>query len=299
MKLIVEGLRFPEDPRHCLGNDGEAELWFSDLHDQKVFCLKSDGAGFQSQPEVVLELKDDRPSGLGWLPNGDLLIVAMETRKVYRFDGKELSIHADLADLSYGDLNDMAVSNSGNAYVGCMGFNIQSEDLFDARDAEIFLVSPTGEVEVAADGLRAPNGIILTPDEKTLIVAETSGSRLTSYDVDPETGKLSNRQIFAQPESVGGKTLITIPDGICLDGQGAVWMTDIGGRRVIRVLRGGEITDSYEFLDVVPFACCLAGKERKQLMVCVSSDYRSEHIMKKPSGAIYQTEVEVAGAGKP
>ncbi len=299
MKKIIKGLRFPEGPRWHNG-----EFWFSDMHGHSIMKASFSGDPLTQEPELtqIVPFTEDFPSGLGWLQNGDLLIVAMETRKLYKYDGKQLSLYADLSDMPEGDINDMVVSENGNAYVGNMGYGIQAHDHLSRRSAELFRVSAEGEVSIAAENMEAPNGPVLTPDENTLIVAESAASRLTAFDVDSQTGELSSRRVFAQlePAAADGSPLRAAPpDGICLDAEGAVWAAEPLGRRVIRVKEGGEITNTYDFQDTIPFACVLGGQDRKTFLVCTAADYKRDVLMQDFTGAIYAEKVEVPGAGKP
>ena len=294
MEEIITGLRFGEGPRWHQGS-----FWFSDMHGQKVFKVDLENP---SQMETVLALSDDFPSGLGWLPNGDLLIVAMETRRLLKYDGSRLETFADLSRMAETDINDMIVASNGNAYIGNMGYKIQVHGS-PRRSAETFLVTPDGKVSIAAEGLEAPNGHILTPNEDTLIVAESAASRLTAFDVDADTGALSNRRVFAELEPGLGDDGATLsaapPDGICLDTEGAVWVAEPLGRRVLRVKEGGEIMESHHFADTIPFACVLGGTDRKTLLICTAKDFIRENLMKEYTGAIYAMSIKCPGVGKP
>ena len=290
METIVRGLRFAEGPRW---KDGA--LWFSDMHDNAVKKTT-----FEPEPktETVVRIEGDFPSGLGWLPTGELLVVAMESRCLLAYDGSQLRQHADLSEMGEGDLNDMVVSESGNAYVGNMGYKVHTEGgMQDRRSAETFLVSASGQISAAGEPLQAPNGHILTPDEKTLIVAESAGSRLSAFDVNPADGTLSNLRIFAQLPPAEGQQ-ISAPDGICLDAEGAVWVAEVLGRRVIRVAEGGEVLEEH-LVDKIPVACVLGGENRQTLFVCAADDYRREYLMQDFTGVIYAIEALIPGAGKP
>jgi len=297
---ILEGLRFGEGPRW---HDGS--LWFSDMHAHRVVCMSVgeslDGAAvaeMSASAQTVLEMDFDNPSGLGWLPDGRLLVVAMETQKLYRqaADGS-LAQHADLSALVHGDINDMIVAADGTAYVGHMGYRIHG-GIAERQPAETVKVTPDGQASIGADQLEAPNGHILTPDGQTLIVAESAASRLTAFDIDRH-GDLSNRRVFAQLPPASEELRIATPDGICLDEQGAVWVADPRGKRVFRVLEGGEITDFFIYEDVMPVACVLAGADRRTLCICVAADWRREIVMQAATGRIDAVRVDVAGAGRP
>ena len=294
LHALVDGFSFGEGPRW---RDGA--LWFSDMHGHRVLRVTTDGRTV-SDVETVVEITDDDPSGLGWLPDGRLLVVAMESQQLRRVetDGT-VAVHADLSSAARGDLNDMIVAADGTAYVGDMGARIQAGG--EGREmvpGQTFRVAPDGTWESAADDLSAPNGHVLTDDGRTLIVAESGGSRLTAFAVGAD-GRLSDRRTFAELVPAAGSAIpVAPPDGICLDAEGAVWVADPIGRRVFRVREGGEVTDQIEF-DDVPVACVLGGDDRRTLMMCVAADWRREALAGRVTGRIVATQVGVAGAGRP
>ena len=294
----LDGFYFTEGPRWH-----EGSLWFSDMHGHRVMRAPFDGNDLTGEVEAVATMDFDDPSGLGWLPNGRLLVVAMSMKKLYRLeaggtDAPRLVEHADLSHLADGDINDMIVAEDGTAYVGHMGYEIHG-DISERKSAETIHVTPDGNASIGADQLEAPNGHILTPDESTLIVAESAASRLTAFDVNPEDGTLSGRRTYAQLAPATEELSIATPDGICLDEEGAVWVADPRGRRILRVLEGGEITDSYIFEGEMPLACVLAGEDRRTLCVCVAVDWRREIVLQNPTARIDTVRVEIPGAGKP
>ena len=191
----------------------------------------------QGNVETVVELDDDQPSGLGWLPNGDLLIVAMTKKQVLRFNGSQLSVHADLSSLASHFCNDMVVDHVGRAYVGNFGFDIHNGAQQSA--AELICVEVDGSARCVDDDLIFPNGAVITPDNKTLIVAETFASRLTAFDI-LDSGDLTNKRIWAQlPKGA-------VPDGICLDAGGGIWSASPTSNNCIRQIEGGEVTHTIE-----------------------------------------------------
>lgn len=294
----LDGFYFTEGPRWH-----EGALWFSDMHGHRVMRASFDGNDLAGEVEAVATMDFDDPSGLGWLPDGRLLVVAMSTKKLYRLetDGTgepRLVEHADLSHLVDGDINDMIVAEDGTAYVGHMGYEIHG-DISERKSAETIHVTPSGNASIGADRLEAPNGHILTHDGQTLIVAESAASRLTAFDVSPQDGTLSARRTYAQLTPATEELSIATPDGICLDEEGAVWVADPRGRRILRVLEGGEITDSHIFEDEMPLACVLAGDDRRTLCICVAVDWRREIVLQKPTARIDTVRVEVPGAGKP
>jgi len=286
-RTVLDGLNFGEGPRWH-----ENALYFSDMHAHRVVRMTADGVS-----ETVVEILDDEPSGLGWLPDGRLLVVAMETQTLRRMepDGSVV-VHADLSTLARGSLNDMIVAADGTAYVGDMGARIHDANI--RRFAgQTLKVTPDGTVTCAADGLESPNGHILTDDGRTLIIGESGGARLTAFDV-AEGGELSDRRVYAA--LVGERDDVpAVPDGICLDEEGAVWYADPLNGCVSRVLPSGEVTDRVRFDDVIAVACVLGGPDRRTLYMCVAADWKREVVTVSKTGRIDACEVDVPGAGRP
>lgn len=290
LRTLVDGLSFGEGPRW---RDGA--LWCSDMHAHRVLRIVTDGHAVDSV-ETVVEVTDDDPSGLGWLPDGRLLLVAMESQQLRRVEADgTVVVHADLSSAARGDLNDMIVAADGTAYVGDMGARIQAGG--EMVPGQTFRVAPDGSWSQAADDLRAPNGHVLTEDGRTLIVAESGGSRLTAFVVGDD-GTLSDRRTYAELVPAKEGVPVAPPDGICLDAEGAVWVADPIGRRVFRVREGGEVADQVDF-DDVPVACVLGGEGRRTLMMCVAADWRRDALAGRKTGRIVVTDVEVPGAGRP
>lgn len=284
-KILLEGLGFPEGPRW---HDGR--LWFSDFRTRRVTAVDMQGTA-----EVMHEL-EDAPSGLGWLPDGRLLVVSMQQRRLLIETQGELTPFADLSQLASYHCNDMVVDARGFAYIGNFGAPIETPA---ARLAELVLVKPDGSARVVATDMVFPNGAVITPDQKTLIVGETYAARLTAFDI-AEDGSLSNRRVWAQFDELGivsdPAVLLqrVVPDGICLDVEGAIWIASPNARReVIRVREGGEILDRIT-VDTFPYACMLGGPERKTLCVLTSQLFKPGLV-----GKIEVIGVEVAGAGFP
>jgi sugar lactone lactonase YvrE len=274
--VVARGLGFAEGPRW---RDGQ--LWFSDFGSRAVWTVGDD-----REVRRVVEVSA-RPSGLGWLPDGRLLIVSMEDRRLLRLENGELIEHADLSGLATYMCNDMVVDAQGRAYVGNFGFDRRASPPQQPRPAEIVVVTPSGEARVVDDEVMFPNGSAITPDGGTLIVAETFGGRLTAFDIQPDGG-LANRRTWA---SLPGR----FPDGICLDAEGAVWLADARGRACLRVAAGGEILDQVD-TGRNCYACMLGGPERRTLFLCIADG--SEHAGAR-TAAIEAIEVEVPGAGLP
>ncbi|HBC54334.1 MAG TPA: hypothetical protein DCZ06_08730 [Alphaproteobacteria bacterium] len=276
-KILMDGLCFNEGPRW---HDGR--LWFSDMHGPKVYALGLDG-----KSEVIAEVENS-PSGLGWLPDGRLLIVSMRDRKILRMDPDGLSVHADLSGLASFHCNDMVVDAKGRAYVGNFGY-----DLFtgaDRKPAELILVEPDGKARIVAENMQFPNGTVITPDGKTLIVGESMGACLTAFDIEAD-GSLSNRRVWAQMEGA-------LPDGIALDAEMGIWVASPISGACLRVVEGGEVTDRVE-VENQAFACALGGPDRKTLFMCTAKDSDPESSKKSRTGRIEAVPVKVPGAGLP
>jgi sugar lactone lactonase YvrE len=292
VRTVVDGLVFGEGPRW---HDGA--LYFSDMHAHRVVRAELAADRASARTRTIAEITVDEPSGLGWLPDGRLLVVAMETQRLLRIehDGTVMD-HADLSPWARGSVNDMIVADDGTAYVGDMGARIH--DGGERVPGQTLRVTPTGEVSCAADDLQSPNGHVLTDDGRTLIVAESGGARLTAFRVAPD-GSLADRRVYATLTPATTAVPVAAPDGICLDVEGAVWVADPIGARVFRVLEGGEVTDTIDFDDVIPVACVLGGDDRRTLLICVAADWRKDVVLRAPTGRIDAVEVDVPGAGRP
>ena len=276
LPVVVSGIDFGEGPRW---HDGRR--WFSDFHQHPVSRVGPDGERF-----VELEL-DDHPSGLGWLPDGRLLVVAMESRRLLRVepDGA-IAGHADLSSGAAGRCNDMVVAADGTAYVGNFGFELGTPP----RPAAVARVTPDGEVSVAADGLEFPNGSVITPDGATLVVGETFGRRATAFTIATD-GTLHDRRVWADLGEV-------MPDGCTLDAEGAIWFADARGTAVVRVREGGQITDRVE-VGQHTFACALGGDDGRTLFVVAAASARDEDVVGTGTGTIRTVRVGVPHAGLP
>jgi sugar lactone lactonase YvrE len=276
---LHRGLDFGEGPRW---HDGR--LWLSDFYRHQVWSFDVGGEG---RMEVEL---DDQPSGLGWLPDGDLLVVAMTSRQVRRVDAAgQVHLHADLSGLAGGPTNDMVVDGRGNAYVGNFGFDMEVRGT-KPQAADLALVRPDGSAEVAATDLRFPNGSVITPDGATLVVGESMGARYTAFPIHDD-GTLGERRLWAQLDGLG-------PDGCTLDAEGAIWMADAGGGGCFRVAEGGEVLDQVVASQTV-FACTLGGPDRRSLFLLTAPKFGERHCAGKGLGAIEVTTVDVPGAGWP
>jgi sugar lactone lactonase YvrE len=227
------------------------------------------------------------PSGLGWLPDGRLLVVSMEDRKLMRLEEEGLVLHADLSPLAKYSCNDMVVDAFGRAYVGNFGFDYAGGGR--AKPTSLVLVTREGHIHFVADGLFFPNGMVITPNGRTLIVAETFGSRLMAFTIEPGGG-LGMRRIFADFRA---RRRGRFPDGICLDEEGCVWVASPSTNECIRVRDGGEVTDRVPTRDENAIACMLGGTDRRSLYICAG------RLGEESAGKILVTEVDVPGAGLP
>lgn len=270
--MLIDDLGFPEAPRW---HDGR--LWFSDFHDRVVRSAAASG-------EVAVELElDDSPSGLGWTPDGDLLVVAMTRRELLRVGRGGPEVHADLRAHTRHRANDLVADAAGRAYVSSFGFDLQGGAA--PEPTGLLRVDPDGSVHVVAEDVVFPNGMVLSPDGGTLVVAETYGSRLTAFDVAPD-GSLSGRRVFADLPGVA-------PDGICLDAEGQVWVATARTPEVLRVRDGGEVTARVAVgSGSLSYACALGGPDGRSLFVCTAPSWRPG----PRAGRIEVSPVEVPAA---
>jgi sugar lactone lactonase YvrE len=276
--VLVDGLAFAEGPRW---HDGR--LWFSDQHAHRVMTADLNG-----NTEVVVEVPG-RPSGLGWLPDGRLLIVSMTDRRLLRLDPEGLTGVSDLSRLATYHCNDMVVDERGRAYVGNFGFDLfQEEHTF--VPAEIVLVDPGGGARIVADNMAFPNGTVITPDGRTLIVAETWGQRLTAFDIESD-GSLSNRRVWAEIAE-------STPDGICLDEENAIWFATPLTGEVLRCREGGEVTHRIRPKREA-YACMLGGPDRRTLFICTAETMNPDEARERMAASIEIVQVDVPGAGLP
>ena len=275
--ILLVGLVFPESPRWH-----DDKLWFSDVYDHKVMTV--DIAG-HSETVVLLP---GWPSGIGWLPDNRLVIVSVMERALLQLSSERLVNVADLRNLEAGGCNDMVVSQQGWAYIGTLGYNPYANEPY--AQGKIILVTLDGTARVVADQLGFPNGMVITPDGQTLIIAESSGECLTAFDIASD-GSLLNRRIWAQMKGC-------IPDGICLDAEGAIWVAAFGSTDVLRVCEGGAITHRARVANT-PLACMLGGVDRRTLFVATTASNKPDDAIARRSGCIETVRVEVAGAGLP
>jgi sugar lactone lactonase YvrE len=280
VRIVADGFSFLECPRW---RDGK--LWLSDFYTRRVLTVDESG-----QVETVVEVPE-QPSGLGWLPDGRLLVVSMRDQRVLRLEPDGALVeHADLSGLATGHLNDMLVDDAGRGYVGNFGFDLMSGD--PLRTANLVRIDPDGTAQVAADGLAFPNGMALVDGGATLVVAESFGNRLGGYTVGAG-GELLERRDWATfgpyptsddlGEVLGA--LSVVPDGICAAPDNTVWVTDAGHHRAVRVAEGGEIVAEVSSGELQVFACALGGADGRTLFLCAAPSF-AEHERKDTRDAV-------------
>jgi sugar lactone lactonase YvrE len=283
VQTLLSGLVFGESPRW--GPDGR--LWVSDWGAREVVAVDLDG---QSEVAVRLDFPSFQAICIDWLPDGRLLVVSSADGLLLRRepDGS-LVIHADLNGVDEPRWNDIVVDGRGNAYVNGGGFDLMAGEEF--APGIVALVTPEGSARQVADGIAFPNGMAITPDNSTLIVAESYARRLTAFDIEADGG-LTNRHVWAD---LGDG----VPDGICIDAEGAVWYADVPNKRCSRVREGGEVLETVD-LDRGAFACMLGGPEGKTLFI-VAREWRGTEIGpdEERTGQILMLEVDVPHAGRP
>jgi sugar lactone lactonase YvrE len=285
---LLKGLYFGEGPRWH-----EGRLWFSDFH---AHAVKSVSLAGDLRTEVEI---DDRPSGLGWMPDGSMLIVSMTKRCVLRQtqDG-EMHVHADLSGVAAFPCNDMIVDSTGRAFVGNFGFDIDAalftrgnQGVIDEHEtAKLACVSPAGVVSVAAEDMHFPNGSVISPDNKTLIVGESLGARLTAFDIGADDS-LTRRREWAN-------TWPRVPDGITLDAEGAIWIANPFAPECVRIAEGGEVFEIIETGHPC-FACMLGGPEGRTLFMLVAPSSVAHIAAASPLGEMLITTVDAPHAGLP
>ncbi len=278
-EIIADGFYFLEGPRW---RDGA--LWFSDMHDARVYRL------MPGEEAKAVATVPKSPSGLGWLPNGDMLIVSMEDQKVMRMDASgELHPHADLSAIADRRTNDMIVDKIGRAYVGNFGFDFQFGE--PPSPTKLAMIEPDGTAKVAADGLLFPNGMVIIEETRTLVIAETFGACLTAFDIAAD-GSLSNRRVWAALSDGA------VPDGICLDQSGAIWVASPTTGECLRIKEGGEVLERVK-TGRQAIACNLGGDDMRTLYISTAEHTHYDKCRELHSARIEAIQVEIPGAGSP
>jgi sugar lactone lactonase YvrE len=267
---LANGFCFGEGPRWF-----EGLLWFSDMLGEAVHTVDLQG------DVSTLPLAGHAPAGLGFLPNGSLLISSTENRQVLRYDGETVTTVADLSEIVPANLGDMVVDDAGRAYIGSQ-----------AREGGVIVrVDPGDSASVVAENLDFPNGMAITADRATLIVAESTGRRLTAFTITPDGG-LTDRRVFA--DGLDGP-----PDGICLDAEGGVWAAMTLAHQFERITQGGKVTDRIDIGGRVAIACALGGPERRTLFLVSTTDAYPQRLIGTRLSRVDATTVDIPGAGLP
>jgi sugar lactone lactonase YvrE len=267
---LANGFCFGEGPRWF-----EGLLWFSDMLGEAVHTVNLHG------DMTKLPLAGHAPSGLGFRPDGLLLIASTEHRQVLSYDGDTVATVADLSDIVPADLGDMVIDDVGRAYVGSQA----------RKGGVIVRVDPDDTTTVVAEDLDFPNGMVITPDGATLIVAESIGRRLTAFTIAAD-GSLRDRRVFA--DGLDGP-----PDGICLDAEGGVWTSMTLAKRFDRIVEGGDITDRFDIGDRTAIACTLGGPERRTLFMLSSTSAYPQRLVGTRLSRLDAAIVDIPGAGLP
>lgn len=267
---LAEGFCFGEGPRWF-----EGLLWFSDMLGEAVHTVTLGGS------MTTLPLPGHAPSGLGFRPDGTLLIVSTEARQLLSYDGENVDTIADLSDVAPADLGDMVIDDRGRAYIGSQAFD----------GGVIVRVDPDDTVRVVAHDLDFPNGMAITPDRRTLIVAESKGRRLTAFSIDDDAD-LTERRVFA--DSLDGP-----PDGICLDRDGGVWTSMTLAHQFERITLGGDVTHRIDIGDRAAIACMLGGPEDRTLFMLSSTEAYPKRLVGTRLSRVDTVIVDSPGGGLP
>jgi sugar lactone lactonase YvrE len=281
MTTLLTGLAFGESPRW----HGD-RLWLADWGAQEILAVDLKG---KSEVMVRLRFSSFQPICIDWLPDGRLLIVSSRDRLllVREADGS-LVTYADLTGIDRG-LNEIVVDGRGNAYVNAIGFDLMAGEKF--APGIVALVTPDGSARRVAEGIAFPNGMAVTPDNSILLVAESYAKKLTAFDIAAD-GSLSNRRVWADLHD-------GVPDGICLDAEGAVWYADVPNKRCVRVREGGDVLQTVN-LELGCFACMLGGMDRRTLFMVVREWRGLESTADRArTGQILTVRGPAPGAGRP
>jgi sugar lactone lactonase YvrE len=295
LRPLLAGGAFFEGPRWH-----EGSWWVSDFYREAVYRVSVDGV-----EERFLEVRH-QPSGLGWLPDGALLVVSMKDQRVLRRDlDGTVTVHADLSAFTHSSLNDMVVDEQGRAWIGCFGFDLMA--FADPRLAPLMRVDRDGSARIVAEDLMFPNGSVITPDGTTLIVGETAACRYTAFTIAAD-GSLADRRVWAQlapspalaPLEQMLPQIAVGPDGCTLDAEGHIWAADEAGGRCIRIAPGGAIVDEIRTPEGLGcFACALGGADGRTLLLCAAPDFLETNRRPAREAVLMTTTVDVPHAGRP
>src|SRR5205823_5930336 len=278
VQVLMTGIAFGESPRW---HDGR--LWFCDWGAQELIAVDLEG-----KSEVIVRVPSF-PFCIDWRRDGRLLVVSASDRRLLRRepDGS-IATHADLSRLSKNPWNDIVVDGRGNTYVNNIGFDFPGGEF---APGILALVTPEGSARKVAEGVAFPNGMVVTPDNSTLVLAESYGNKLTAFDIAAD-GSLSNRRLWADLRDGA-------PDGICLDAENAIWYGDVPNKRCVRVREGGEVLQTIH-LDRGCFACALGGVDKRTLFL-TANDWRGPANMTDGAqkGQVLTAEAPAPGAGWP
>ncbi|ART70990.1 gluconolactonase [Mycobacterium dioxanotrophicus] len=275
---LANGFCFGEGPRWF-----EGLLWFSDMLGEAVHTVTLGGA------LTTLPLPGHTPSGLGFRPDGALLIVSTERRQVLVYDGDTVELFADLSAVVPAALGDMVIDARGRAYVGSQARSGGGERSDGECSGVVVRIDPDRTVHVVADDLDFPNGMVITPDGSTLIVAESTGRRLTAFTIDSEGG-LSGRRIFA--DGLDGP-----PDGLAIDAEGGVWTALTLAHEFQRIIEGGAVTDRVDVGERTAIACALGGPEGRTLFLVTTTDAYPQRLIGTKLSRVEALMVDVPAPG--
>jgi sugar lactone lactonase YvrE len=275
---VITGLAFVEAPRW---HDGA--LFVSDIFGRTVWRVVPG-----DEPQAIHEVPG-LPSGLGWLPDGRMVIVSMRERRLLVAGPDGLRQYADLSGLVVGDCNDMVVDTAGRCYVGNFGYDLVGGA--ERRPTGVVMVDESGRPRMLAGDLWFPNGMAITPDQRTLLVAETRGARISAFSIAGD-GSVYDRRSFAEFAETG-------PDGICLDAEGAVWLASPSTGEVLRVADGGEVLARLDPPQGAAQACMLGGPDGRSLFVCSTPTHIEQEAVERRLGQVAVIEVDVPHAGLP
>lgn len=297
MSVVLETLSFLEGPRWRGATGSGGRIWVSDFYTHRVLSADEDGLHLRTEADVP-----GQPSGLGWLPDGRVLIVSMRDRSILRRENDgSLVRHADLSEHTASALNDMIVDEHGRAWVGSFGFDLMAGD--PRRPAPLLRVDPDGTVTEASEPLHFPNGMAIV-DGATLVVAESLGNRLSAFDIGAD-GTLSERRDWARfgPVPASPDTMEAIgevavaPDGLSVvDAEGAIWVADARGNRAVRIRPGGEIVDAVDTESHGCYACALGGAEGRTLFLCTAPSFLEHERRDTRDATLLSVPVDVPAA---